>query len=516
MAAGGSGARSLEETPTWAVALVCFVMLSISVIIEHILHLIGKWLKKKHKNDLYESLEKIKSELMLLGFISLLITVAYDSISRICVSERIAATWHPCKNRQEPMSHPVQGNGTSGTVNHRRVLAAAGSDKCAPQGKVPLVSTDGIHQLHVFIFVWAVFHVLFCLLTLALGRLKMRRWKRWEEETKTPEYQSSHDPERFRFARETSFGRRHLSFWTQNPLLMWIVCFFRQFVRSVPKVDYLALRHGFIMAHLAPQSHERFDFRNYIVRSLEQDFKFVVGISPPFWFFAVFFFLSGTHGWYSYLWFPFIPLIIILVVGTKLQVIITKMAQGTQQRGEVVKGEPVVEPGDDLFWFKRPRFILYLINFALFQNAFQLAFFAWTVFQFGLRSCFNEKTQDVVIRITMGVFVQFLCSYVTLPLYALVTQMGSTMRPTIFDERVATAIRSWHQNAKKQVRQNKGSASVTPLLGTPGSSPINLKHHHRNGGDPTSSQQNGSEAGYSPDRHDLEMAYLGHNKGTSS
>lgn len=31
------------------------------------------------------------------------------------------------------------------------------------------------------------------------------------------------DPERFRFARDTSFGRRHLSFWTKTPTLMWIV-----------------------------------------------------------------------------------------------------------------------------------------------------------------------------------------------------------------------------------------------------------------------------------------------------
>lgn len=54
------------------------------------------------------------------------------------------------------------------------------------------------------------------------------------------------------------------------------------------------------------------------------------------------------------------------------------MALRIQERGEVVKGVPVVEPGDDLFWFNRPRLILYLINFVLFQNAFQLAFFAWT------------------------------------------------------------------------------------------------------------------------------------------
>ena len=34
--------RSLEETPTWAVAVVCFVLVAISIIIEHVIHLIGK------------------------------------------------------------------------------------------------------------------------------------------------------------------------------------------------------------------------------------------------------------------------------------------------------------------------------------------------------------------------------------------------------------------------------------------------------------------------------------------
>lgn len=58
---------------------------------------------------------------------------------------------------------------------------------------------------------------------------------------------------------------------------------------------------------------------------------------------------------------------IILLVGTKLQVIITKMGLRIQERGEVLKGVPVVQPGDDLFWFNRPRLILYLINFVLFQ-----------------------------------------------------------------------------------------------------------------------------------------------------
>jgi hypothetical protein len=58
---------------------------------------------------------------------------------------------------------------------------------------------------------------------------------------------------------------------------------------------------------------------------------------------------------------------IILLVGTKLQVIITKMGLRIQERGEIVKGTPLVQPGDDLFWFNRPRLILYLIHFVLFQ-----------------------------------------------------------------------------------------------------------------------------------------------------
>ncbi|XVF69401.1 hypothetical protein PTKIN_Ptkin11bG0079000 [Pterospermum kingtungense] len=486
MAGGSSGGRSLEETPTWAVAVVCFVLVLISIIIEHIIHMIGKWLKKNHKRALFEALEKIKSELMMMGFISLLLTVGQGVISNICIPESVAATWHPCSKQEEEKSTESEED-TTDTENRRRLLQvisdsgkvfrrslAGGSseDNCG-QGKVPFVSSEGINQLHIFIFVLAVSHVLYCILTLALGRAKMRRWKRWEKETRTIEYQFSHDPERFRFARETSFGRRHLSFWTKNPLLMWIVCFFRQFVRSVPKVDYLTLRHGFIMAHLAPQSHTNFDFQKYINRSLEEDFNVVVGISPPIWFLAVLFLLFNTHGWFSYLWLPFIPLIVILLVGTKLQVIITKMALRIQERGEVVKGVPVVEPGDDLFWFNAPRLILYLINFVLFQNAFQLAFFAWTWFEFGIKSCFHEEMEDVVIRISMGVLIQILCSYVTLPLYALVTQMGSNMKPTIFNERVAAALKNWHHTAKKHVKKNKGSVSVTPFSSRP-----NTPSHH--------------------------------------
>lgn len=501
---GGTDARSLEETSTWAVSAVCFVLVLISIIIEHVIHLIGKWLKKRHKRALYEALEKIKSELMLMGFISLLLTVVQGPISKVCVPRSVGNSWHPCSPSEEEEAAASAGSGDddSSESSHdttggrrllysesatifRRILAGGGSDKCAAENKLPFISSDGIHQLHIFIFVLAVCHVLYCISTLALGRLKMRSWKAWELETKTAEYQFTNDPDRFRFARDTSFGRRHLNFWSKSPVLIWIVCFFRQFLRSVPKVDYLTLRHGFIMAHLAPQSSAKFNFQKYIKRSLEEDFKVVVGISPTIWCFAVLFLLFNTHDWHSYLWLPFIPLIMILLVGTKLQVIITKMAIRIMERGDVVKGIPVVHPTDDLFWFNHPRLLLYLIHFVLFQNAFQLAFFAWSWGEFGYPSCFHKRIEDIIIRISMGVLIQVLCSYVTLPLYALVTQMGSNMKPTIFNERVATALRKWHHTARKHLRENRHSSSVTPMstsrpaTPTHGFSPVHLLRHYK-------------------------------------
>ncbi|KAL5733462.1 hypothetical protein ACOSP7_032801 [Xanthoceras sorbifolium] len=488
--------RTLEETPTWAVAVVCFVLIAISIALEHLIHIVGKWLNNRHKRALFEALEKVKAELMLMGFISLLLTMGQGIISEICVSKSIANSWHPCSKEEETSKYGSSKDITIGrrrllsffysaTASTRRSLAAKKYDKCAEKGQVAFVSAYGIHQLHIFIFVLAVFHVLYCITTLALGRTKMKKWKGWEDETRTIEYQYYNDPERFRFARDTSFGRRHLNIWSSSSISLWILCFFRQFFGSVTKVDYLTLRHGFIMAHLAPGSETKFDFQKYISRSLEQDFVVVVGITPVLWFIAMLFLLTNTHGWMAYLWLPFIPLIIILLVGTKLQVIITKLGLRIQERGDVVKGAPVVQPGDDLFWFGRPRFILFLIHVVLFQNAFQLAFFIWSVYEFSIKSCYHKKIEDIIIRISMGILIQILCSYVTLPLYALVTQMGSTMKPTIFNERVAAALKNWHHTAKKNTKHGRQSESNTPYSSRPatpthGMSPVHLLHNYPN------------------------------------
>lgn len=85
----------------------------------------------------------IIKELMLLGFISLLLTVGQSPISNICISKKLGSTWHPCNKKQETKKYPTSED--LGEDNRRRLLAAAeedggslrrmlaagGGDKCA-------------------------------------------------------------------------------------------------------------------------------------------------------------------------------------------------------------------------------------------------------------------------------------------------------------------------------------------------------------------------------------------------
>ncbi|KAG4182886.1 hypothetical protein ERO13_A09G073900v2 [Gossypium hirsutum] len=194
---------------------------------------------------------------------------------------------------------------------------------------------------------------------------KMRKWKSWEAETRTLEYQFSNDPRRFLLIHQTTFARRHLRFWSEHRFLRWPACFLRQFYASVSKVDYFTLRHGFITAHFSEGS--TFDFQKYIKRTLEKDFGVVVGISLWVWILSMLFIFLNAHDFYNYLWLPFIPLLMLLLVGTQLQGIISRMCLESQEKSQVVRGTFLVRPSDHFFWFGWPKLLLHLMHFILFQ-----------------------------------------------------------------------------------------------------------------------------------------------------
>ncbi|KAK3407113.1 hypothetical protein EUGRSUZ_K03218 [Eucalyptus grandis] len=488
--AGGSGSSnesSLEYTPTWALAVVCFLFISTSLVLERLIHLLTHWLKRHRKRALTEAVERLKSELMLLGFVSLLLAVTQESISNICISAKLADTMLPCKKQDSTSVKTTEKFQVERFLGEMVMTAAAANlsmvvdgaayrkllwlpwrqladdedtttatttnstatDPCSSKGKVSLVTQEGMQQLSIFIFVLAVMQIAYSVIALGLGRLKMRRWEAWEKETQTTEYLVANDPNRFRFTRQTTFGRRHMTTCSDTSINLWIKCFFRQFFRSVAKVDYLTLRHGFISAHLSAR-HNNFNFQRYIQRSLEEDFKVVVSISPVMWFVVVIFMLVDVHGWNVYLWVSYVPLLLVLVVGTKLEVIVARMALQMKNQNSVIIGTPLVRPNDDLFWFGHPKFVLTLLHYTLFVNAFELAFFIWVTVQFGVGSCYHEHTVILVTRVVLAVAVQVICCYITLPLYALVTQMGSHFKGKVLDEQMAKIIKQWHAEVRER------------------------------------------------------------------
>ncbi|KAL0557361.1 hypothetical protein IC582_005898 [Cucumis melo] len=488
---GGAPSRELDQTPTWAVAAVCAVIILISIILEKVLHMVGEIFQKRKKKALYEALEKVKGELMVLGFISLLLTFGQNYIAKVCIPSKYENTMLPCPYRGsttapksshggEPEDHDEET-----TDHHRRLLwyehrhlAGGGPVEGCKPGYTQLISLNGLHQIHIFIFFLAVLHVVFSAITMTLGRLKIRGWKVWERQTEQ-EHDAMNDPTRFRLTHETSFVRDHSSFWTKTPLSFYFVSFWRQFFRSVSRPDYLSLRHGFVTVHLAPGS--KFDFQKYIKRSLEDDFKVVVGITPLLWASMVLFLLLNVSGWQVMFWVSIFPLVVILAVGTKLQGIITQMALEIKERHAVVQGIPLVQVSDRHFWFSWPVLVLYLIHYVLFQNAFEITYFFWIWYEFGLRSCFHDNFDLIIVRVALGVGVQILCSYITLPLYALVTQMGSTMKKSIFDEQTSKALKQWHRSALKKKNEG-GKPESTPMRtlggvgGSPPESPIQPSH----------------------------------------
>ncbi|KAK2446873.1 Seven transmembrane MLO family protein [Trifolium repens] len=460
MSGGGEGEEetTLEFTPTWVVAAVCTVIVAISLAAERLLHYGGKFLKRKDQKPLYEALQKIKEELMLLGFISLLLTVSQNGLTKICVHESVMRHMLPCtsqdKEEKEHSAFSFPARIARRLLAEAAAAATAAAEHktsyCARKNKVPLLSLEALHHLHIFIFVLAVVHVTFSVLTVVFGGARIRQWKKWEDSIAKENYDTSKllKPKLTQVQQHEFIKGRFSGLGKDSALVGWLQSFFKQFYGSVTKSDYVTLRLGFIMTHC--KSNPKFNFHKYMIRALEDDFRQVVGISWYLWLFVVIFLLLNINGWHTYFWIAFVPFILLLSVGTKLEHVITQLAHEVAEKHAAIEGDLVVQPSDGHFWFHRPHIVLFLIHFILFQNAFEIAFFFWIWVTYGFDSCIMGQVRYIVPRLVIGVFIQLLCSYSTLPLYALVTQMGTHFKRAIFNDHVQVGLVGWAEKVKKK------------------------------------------------------------------
>ncbi|XP_031105439.1 MLO-like protein 14 isoform X1 [Ipomoea triloba] len=454
--------RSLALTPTWSVATVLTVFVVVSLLVERSIHRLCNWLKKTDRKPLLAAVEKMKEELMLLGFISLLLTATSSIISNICIPSKFYdGVFAPCKkseieeeNENEDFKerkllmdlvfdHPL-----------RRMLNSLNKNTC-PESHEPFVSYEGLEQLHRFIFVMAITHISYSCLTMLLAIVKIHTWRVWEDEAHMDRHGALTDRTRaMTMRRQSTFVRVHTSNpMSRNSVLIWVTCFFRQFGRSVVRADYLSLRKGFIMNH---NLTSKYDFHSYMIRSMEEEFQRIVGVSAPLWGFVVAFMMFNVKGSNLYFWIALFPITLVLLVGTKLQHVIATLALESAGITGYFQGAKL-KPRDELFWFKKPELLLSLIHFVLFQNAFELASFFWFWWQFGYNSCFIFNHTLVYLRLILGFAGQFLCSYSTLPLYALVTQMGTNYKAALIPQRIRETMHGWGKAARRKRRHHHRS-----------------------------------------------------------
>ncbi|KAF2927522.1 MLO-like protein 13 [Oryza sativa Japonica Group] len=446
---------SITHTPTWVVAVVCFAIVSVSLAAERLLHHLGKFLKHKDQKALYSALERLKEELMLLGFISFVLSLSEGFIVGICVSENAMHLMLPCKKETYQLSEGVK--------------------LCKKKGEVPLLSVEALHQLHIFIFILGLVHVVFCATTILLGGAKIRKWKLWETEIQQEMQQKLQKrdatPGRIAHNQQGEFvSERTKGLWMKLAVVSWIIAFFKQFHDSVSKSDYKALRSAFGLKHFP--SHPSFNFYKYLIRALEHDFKRVVGISWYMWLFVILFLLLNINGWHTYFWLAFLPLFLLLVVGAKLEHIITRLAQEAAAVASLSHGTertPYVKPSKEHFWFGRPEIVLNLIHFILFQNSFEIGFFIWVLVTFGFDSCIMEKKVYAISRLVIGVLIQMICSYVTLPLYAIVTHMDGGIKLQGIGSGLHESVAGWALDARRKKEEQQSSHGGATTGATEGS-----------------------------------------------
>ncbi|BBH06016.1 Seven transmembrane MLO family protein [Prunus dulcis] len=183
MAVASEG-TSMEYKPTWALATVYFFFIFTAVFLRYSIHLLAN------------------VQLIFLGFASLLLAVTQDSISKFCIPAKLVDTMLPCRKRVAPEStqkeedaeHFVARNFSTGAGGlygeiHSLLADEAVSDSCS-DGKVPFMKKLSLHQLHILIFVLAVMHIVYSVLTMALGRAKMRHTRRMEQQLSQSEVTS--------------------------------------------------------------------------------------------------------------------------------------------------------------------------------------------------------------------------------------------------------------------------------------------------------------------------------------
>eukprot|EP00244_Chara_vulgaris_P014572 TRINITY_DN919_c0_g1_i4.p1 TRINITY_DN919_c0_g1~~TRINITY_DN919_c0_g1_i4.p1 ORF type:complete len:486 (+),score=77.07 TRINITY_DN919_c0_g1_i4:260-1717(+) len=439
--------KNLEETPSYRIALVVFVFIAASLLIEHTFHHLIHYLEHQRKKGLHQAVEKVKDELMLLGLLSLILSVFSTYFATMCIKEEDTFEWYPCSqadirklrvDRKEYwFKSTVYPNEPTAdkqkTIDTFYIDRKKGLGGCKDPGYEPWITFDAANYLHYLVFVLAVVLIVYASVSFLLAFVRVRRWRISEMKTHedAPKLEGMSNDERLKFAGlqdspSLLYGIGQTGGNIFSRIIFWISCFLQMPFRSIGKRDYSTLRMMFLIKHDLPMT---FDFHWYIMRCMEEDFSEVVGVPWTFWVFLCVLLLGDVSGANLFWWCQVFAFVLILIVATKcLAIVRTLSREATKGTGHFVATDP--RPTDELFWFKKPQFLLGCIHFVVFINSLDLASILFHRWKFYDVDCLDHVFGMNLLgyRITLSVLTLFFSAFVALPIYAIAAQMGSEAR----------------------------------------------------------------------------------------
>ncbi|KAF8413895.1 hypothetical protein HHK36_001890 [Tetracentron sinense] len=175
-----------------------------------------------------------------------------------------------------------------------------------------------------------------------------------------------------------------------------------------------------------------------MIRSMEEEFQRIVGVSGPLWGFVVAFMLFNVKGSNLYFWIAIIPITLVLLVGTKLQHIIATLALENAGITGFFTGTKL-KPRDDLFWFKKPELLLSLIHFILFQVV--------------CRAVSLQLQHLATIRTGYSGFFHDIWCF----------QMGTNYKAALIPQGIRETIHGWGKAARRKRRLGIGTDDSTTI-----------------------------------------------------
>eukprot|EP00943_MAST-04B_sp_MAST-4B-sp1_P000406 g406.t1 len=446
----------LDGTSASIVVIVLLSYVVISTLVEIFLHHIHHYIEHSKNKAFMNVFEKVKDEIMLVGVLTIALLATEQYISEeICMDSwchGIPNTQPSCDAKYDKYTSSSGNSSSSSSSSSRRMLLGASSsgsaptcyrfDNCCnrgtgfpsscPSGQQNFISINALHQIHYYILYLMLCHIFMTVFVMYGANLRVLSWGKFEN-----------DNSNTKMAPRSDGG-------TMRKMLCSCQ---RQFHENVDSFTYVAIRNYFIARNKEKVNAEMkvtgkdFNFFNELKQDVENEYMDLTGVSSWMWLV-----LSAQTIVKAYVmdlpWGTFVSIILIMVVGSKLDRIKNKITgqifeiadndgNGIMDKAEFEELKKVdgrildrlkeVEPE---FWMHNPDLVLFMIRMVIWLNATEIGTTLFYIVD-SLDNCYVLRRGWIWISVgtSLTLLVAIHCSINVIPLYSLTSNLGSHQTP---------------------------------------------------------------------------------------